>query len=340
MVANNTDNELTPDEVIEFFTLDSQMGIPLLTFQKMKDEGITEPEDLAKFTEKTLTQVVDNIRKCYHVTPSDEDSDYEDRQKKKFIFSAISHQRLWETAVLMRFYKTIGRAITASAIDYEEVTENFTEQWEALEERKKEKQADVPKISKSLPILKWTEAFDDFLNRTIGVRTIPLSYITRGNVEPNDLPDREEGKPHSVNSSVIEDLTEYASHDHPRYKDDNAKIYYFLEEATRGTEYASALKTYQKQKDGKNALSSICNQYAGQDKWLAEVKKQQNIMYNLEWKGQSNFSLEKFIGLHRNAYISMQHMSFSKSLMNIHVLDISWMHSKQQTQYYLLVLRM
>lgn len=61
MTEDNNDNVLTPDEVVEFFTMDSQMGIPLRTFKKMKEEGITQPEDLAKFTEKTLSQVVEKL---------------------------------------------------------------------------------------------------------------------------------------------------------------------------------------------------------------------------------------------------------------------------------------
>ena len=36
---------------------------------------------------------------------------------------------------------------------------------------------EVPKITKALPIIKWTEAFQDYLNRCIGIHTIPLSYV-------------------------------------------------------------------------------------------------------------------------------------------------------------------
>jgi hypothetical protein len=37
-----------------------------------------------------------------------------------------------------------------------------------------------------------------------------------------------------------------------------------------------------------------------------ELKKQDEILHNREWKGQSNFSLEKFVSMHRNAFVSMQ----------------------------------
>ena len=40
---------------------------------------------------------------------------------------------------------------------------NFETQWKALKDRKDEDDPDVPKITKALPIIKWTEAFQDFL---------------------------------------------------------------------------------------------------------------------------------------------------------------------------------
>ena len=42
---------------------------------------------------------------------------------------------------------------------------NFNIQWEALKETKTEDAPEVPKITKALPIIKWTEAFQDYLNQ-------------------------------------------------------------------------------------------------------------------------------------------------------------------------------
>ena len=49
-------------------------------------------------------------------------------------------------------------------------------QWKALKERKNEDDPEVPKITKALPIIKWTEAFQDLMNRVIWARRIPLAY--------------------------------------------------------------------------------------------------------------------------------------------------------------------
>ena len=78
---------------------------------------------------------------------------------------------------LIRYYQTVGRDLTASNIQWNQVMSNFEIQWKALKERKDEDDPEVPKITKALPIIKWTEALQDFLNRVIGARMIPLAYV-------------------------------------------------------------------------------------------------------------------------------------------------------------------
>ena len=56
---------------------------------------------------------------------------------------------------------------------------NFEIQWKALKQRKDEDDPEIPKNTKALPIIKWTEAFQDFLNRVNGARMIPLAYLIR-----------------------------------------------------------------------------------------------------------------------------------------------------------------
>eukprot|EP00980_Cylindrotheca_fusiformis_P002464 scaffold584_cov132-Cylindrotheca_fusiformis.AAC.17 len=55
---------------------------------------------------------------------------------------------------------------------------NFDGAWEALLHRKKYRRLDTPKISRTLPILKWLGAFTDFLDCVIGARMIPLAYYS------------------------------------------------------------------------------------------------------------------------------------------------------------------
>ena len=75
----------------------------------------------------------------------------------------------------------------------------------ALKEKKGEDSPETPKISKALPVIKWMEAFQDFLNRKIGNQNIQLAYIIRD--EPNPpaaaLP-LAPGQPHSIEHGSVE----------------------------------------------------------------------------------------------------------------------------------------
>ena len=114
------------------------------------------------------------------------------------------------------------------------------------------------------------------------------------------------GQPHSeAHGSIEGEMIAQASHTHAMFRDDNAAVYYALEEATRSTSYAS-IKPFQKTKNGPGALLALTNQYAGNDKWEAEIRKQNDLLHTCVWKGQSNFPLEDFIAQHCNAFMSLQ----------------------------------
>ena len=111
---------------------------------------------------------------------------------------------------------------------------NFEIQWPVLKERKGDDSPDIPKISKVLPVIKWMEAFQDFLNRKIGNRNSPLVYIIR--YEPNPpaaAPPLAVGQPHSIEHRSVEaELIARAWHTHALFCDDNSDLYFLLEEAT------------------------------------------------------------------------------------------------------------
>jgi hypothetical protein len=78
-------------------------------------------------------------------------------------------------------------------------------QWKALGDKKKADEPEVPKITKALPVIKWTEAFRDYLHRIIGVRTIPLAYVIRPDDNVLAIGTMAAGTPHSVEHGSIED---------------------------------------------------------------------------------------------------------------------------------------
>ena len=97
-----------------------------------------------------------------------------------------------------------------------QVGKNFEIQWKALKAQRDEDDPEVPKITRSLPIIKWTKAFQDFLHQVIGVRTIPLAYVIRTTVDvPAAMPALQPSQLHSdLHGSVEVELVAQALHAH------------------------------------------------------------------------------------------------------------------------------
>ena len=82
---------------------------------------------------------------------------------------------------------------------------NFEIPWKALKDRKDEDDPDVPTITKALPIIKWTEVFQDFPHRVIGARMIPLAYVIRTNPQvPGIAPTLAPNQPHVTSQNMVQ----------------------------------------------------------------------------------------------------------------------------------------
>ena len=230
------------------------MGLTHETRLALRDEGITMVDDLSEFDDDDIKQIAANLRRPAAGAP--------------LVFGAKSQNRLKAVAKLLRYYEVIGRTTTAGNVTWDPVVKRFSEHWAALEDRKKEDVADIPKITRALPVTKWTESFVDFLSRTIGTRTIPLVYVVRQDVAvPAGAPALALDQPYSEEHGSVEaDMVARGSHTHALYRDDNVKLYYYLEEATRTTTYAASIKPFQRRKDGRAAWFAMVQQYAGVDK--------------------------------------------------------------------------
>jgi hypothetical protein len=302
---------LTNAHTTAFFEAAAQMGIPRATVVQLVNEGISTVDDLSEFDRDSLQQVADNLRRPGGRIPDPTVGAIAGATipTPPFVFGAKSQQRLLVACDIVRYYELTGRPLTSANILWTTVVKNFAEQWKALKDRKKSEDIpDTPKITKALPVIKWTQALADFLHWIIGVHMIPLAYIIREDVAVNPAaPALIPGQPHSeLHGSVEAELVARSPHTNALYHDDNAAVYYRLEEATRSTVYAASIKPFQRAKDGRGAFLALTNQYAGQDKWEAELKRQDDLLHTHIWKGQSNYSLEKFVQCHRTAFVSMQ----------------------------------
>ena len=164
---------LTAAQRTAFFEEDAQMGIPNRTVIQLQTEGLSGVEDLEEFDKETIEGIASNLRR----RPAGRVADPNPGAAAgatiltpPFACGAKSQQRLIHATKLLRFYDTVGRAVTAGNLQWTPVMKNFSEQWKALEDKKGGDEPDVPMVSKALPIIKWTEA---------GVCTIPLAYVIR-----------------------------------------------------------------------------------------------------------------------------------------------------------------
>eukprot|EP00957_Ditylum_brightwellii_P084440 6421086-Ditylum_brightwellii.AAC.2 len=94
--------------------------------------------------------------------------------------------------------------------------------------RKETPPADL-RITIELPIIHWTEAFDNYLDRKAGVRTFP-----------HQLCDKRGQGAHKTSTHSRP----------PSCRKDNANVHFTLEEATRKTQYFASIKPFQRVKGG------------------------------------------------------------------------------------------
>ena len=266
-----------------FFEAADQMGTPGDTRVQLGEEGIEAVSCIADFDKDPLTQVAYDLRRSGgRIANTDPKAPPGATiPQPPFVFGAKSQKGLLAACDMVRYYEMIARELSASNMRWDPVIKNFSQQWKALKDRKDGEAPVVPKTSKTLSIIKWTEAFTDFLHRKIGVRMVPLAYVVREVVDPPAPPPLATNLPHSTEHNLVEgELIAQASHAHPLFRDDNSAVYYLLEEATRGTSYAPTIKPYQRSKHGRDAWRSLVMQYAGEDKWQSELKYQDDLLHN------------------------------------------------------------
>ena len=289
------------------------MGIPAATYAQMQADGITTFEDLLTFKPEDVKRIAEGLRR-----PSGRIPDPMAGQANgppagatiptpPFSFPIKSQIRLEAAIEMAHFYDTVGRAFTAQNMMYSPIIKNFTELWDALKEKKKKEQPEVPKLGKGISFVKWIESFRDHCYQCIGTRFVPLAAVIREEVAvAQNCPARANGQPYSdEHGSIAGDLIHRSSHSRGNFKEDNAEVYFKIEEATRNTTYQDSIAPFKRTLNGRGAYLALKTQYAGKDKWDAIIAKHKDIIATRIWKGNSNFTLENFIQQHRTAYIQM-----------------------------------
>ena len=195
------------------------------------------------------------------------------------LVSARCRLRLLVASTAFHYYTSICRAHMPANMNYTQVLKGFYVKWEAIVELAKADKPDVPILHKSSTPLKWLEAFKDCLYRTYGLRKAPLPYVVRDDVDVLDEADDplKQGKAYGEAGLVLDKMIKRLDHDDPLYKSDNALVYSMLEEATRGTVYASIIKPFSRYKDGHSAWLLMVSSHAGTNMWEQLYKDRSKV---------------------------------------------------------------
>ena len=302
---------LTNAQTATFFGTD--MRIPIETVGELANLGIADVESLADYDEDLLKQVKEDLRKPAGTmndptyVPAAAGDPIRQIPRNAFVFSPISFYRMTVAAAAVSYYEAVGRPITYPCVEWNGPLRVFAEYMKQLEVKKTAETPSVPKITKSLPVVQWTEAFETFLEKVLGVRDIPLAYVIREQDVPPAITPLMANRPYSaVNGSVVQELVARASHTHALFDSDNELVFNHIEEAVRSTQYSATLSGFRRAKNGRDAWIAIKAQYVGKDKWQKDVKKQENFLHTFIWKGNTNGTLESFINKHRMAFVRIE----------------------------------
>eukprot|EP00957_Ditylum_brightwellii_P083615 6355991-Ditylum_brightwellii.AAC.1 len=217
------------------------MEVSKETLVQLGQEGIKKGKDIAEFSKENWKQVAENFKRpggqMKNPDKRQDDNNPPTIPQTPYLFGVRTQKRLLEASERTRYYAMVSCCLTVLNTVYKTVIRSFTDQWAGLNDHKRQAQPVAPKITGELPIMQWVDGFDDFLNRKIGVRTTPLSCVTRETaLTSRPASANSENFPHCEEfGSIEEELVAQASHTHPLYCEDNAAVYYCLKEAVRGT---------------------------------------------------------------------------------------------------------
>jgi hypothetical protein len=166
---------LTLNQTTAFFEDPGQMGIPHATVVQLQEEGINVIDDLVDFDVDTIKQVAENLRRPTGRVPHPNGVANATIATPPFKLAAMSQFRLNGVIKLLKYYRMVGRVVTAANIQWTPVIKNFLDQFTSIEEMKKGDDPDTPKISSTLKIMPWIESIRDYWDRKFTGRNIPFA---------------------------------------------------------------------------------------------------------------------------------------------------------------------
>jgi hypothetical protein len=153
------------------------------------------------------------------------------------------------------------------------------------------------------------EVFDSYLQNTLGVAKVPLTYVTRDSIEVSPISDNpllpRDPKPFGAQySSFYEEMVARTAHDLPSYAADNRTVLELLVKSfNENPSLMSSIRPHQRRGDGRAALQAVVLHNMGNTKWDDLIDKAMNKITKGVWNGRnSRYPLIRHISDHRTSY--------------------------------------
>ena len=146
--------------------------------------------------------------------------------------------RLKVTAVVISYYEWKDRPLTTGNIEWDPYINSFSVHWKEIKDPKKNDDSILPKISNTVKIVKWFEAYESHAYAVIGQANAPLTWIIREIFVVSPIePEVSIGQHHSTkHGSVKLEIVQRLPHTKNIYVEDNTIVYSHIVKETLGTQ--------------------------------------------------------------------------------------------------------
>jgi hypothetical protein len=283
--------------------LRDQMNVASIELRdKLIEEGVTF-DSIAHFDEDDIQSLCASVRR-----PGGQIQDANgDRVRNDGIaVPYLVEKQLKLACYAARYYTLVGRPVEAVSMTWELISK--FEAFKELQDEHKDPK-DLPPVSKSLPILKWMEVFESYLQNTLGVAKVPLAYVTRENVGVEQIANnplaRQDQQPFGEKySTFYDEMIERTSHTHPSYAADNRTVLELLVKSFKEhPSLMSSIRPHQRRGDGRVAMEAVVLHNMGNTKWDDLIDKAMNKITKAVWNGKnSRYPLIRHISDHRTSF--------------------------------------
>jgi hypothetical protein len=182
---------------------------------------------------------------------------------------------------------------------------DFTENTliEALQEEEGEDLADT--VDAELPQkftperwIQWEIELTNYLSTKKGIRGIPLAYIIRPDLKPNEIIAADDITRQEIYAAPLEGVT---------YKRDNNTVWGILRSCTMATPAWEWIKQLEGKSDAREGMKRLRLHYDGPDKRKARISDAENDIDKAHYKAERSLSFEKYVTKLTGAFQVLAH---------------------------------